>query len=224
MTVMITEADAQNWLRNRFNVSREKWERLEAFAAFVRRESHSQNLIAQSTIDHIWQRHIVDSAQLLMLLPSDTSGAWLDLGAGAGFPGIVTAILSTHKTVLVESRAKRIDYLRRAVEMLDLEDQIEIAGMAVERMPSMEFSIISARAFAPLTKLLDLAARFSTNKTTWLLPKGRNAAKELEDARGLWSLAFEIKPSVTDEEAGILVGQVLHPSPKSMQIKANVHD
>jgi 16S rRNA (guanine527-N7)-methyltransferase len=221
----VTEDDAQSWIKANFDVSRETWERLEAFVAFVRRESHSQNLIAQSTIDHIWQRHIVDSAQLLKLLPrSIDDGPWLDLGAGAGFPGIVTAILSKHKTVLVESRTKRIDYLHRAVEMLDLEAQIDIAGMTVERLQTAEFAIISARAFAPLPKLLDLAARFSTNKTHWLLPKGRNAAKELNECNMLWSLAFEIRPSVTDEEAGILVGCLLHSSPKSLKIKANIHD
>jgi 16S rRNA (guanine527-N7)-methyltransferase len=220
----VTEIEAQNWIKNNFDVSRETWERLEAFIGFVRRESHSQNLIAQSTLEHIWQRHIVDSAQLLKLLPPVISGAWLDLGAGAGFPGIVTAILSNHKTVLVESRTKRIDYLCRAVEMLDMEAQIEVAGMTVERLPTAEFGIISARAFAPLPKLLDLAARFSTNKTFWLLPKGRNAAKELEESNALWPLAFETRPSVTDKEAGILVGRLLYPSLKSLQIKANIHD
>jgi 16S rRNA (guanine527-N7)-methyltransferase len=186
----------------------------------VRRESHSQNLIAQSTIDHIWMRHIVDSAQLILHVPIANRGPWLDLGAGAGFPGIVAAILGNQKTVLVESRNKRIDYLRRAAEMLDLEDQIEVAGMPLERLPTNEYAVISARAFAPLPKLLDLAARFSTNKTFWLLPKGRNAAMELDGCRVAWPNAFEIRPSVTDEEAGILVGRLLMSSPKSLQIKA----
>jgi 16S rRNA (guanine527-N7)-methyltransferase len=204
----MTELEAQDWLRDNFDVSRETWERLEAFVAYVRRESHSQNLIASSTLDHIWMRHVVDSAQLLLLLPPGTSGDWLDLGAGAGFPGIVTAILNGRKTMLVESRNKRIDYLRRALEMLDLENIIEIAGMPVERLETREFSVISARAFAPLPKLLSLASRFSTNKTFWLLPKGRNAAKELEECRLTWPLTFEIKNSVTDEEAGIIVGNL----------------
>jgi 16S rRNA (guanine527-N7)-methyltransferase len=216
----VTELEAQNWLRDNFDVSRETWERLEAFVSFVRRESHSQNLIARSTLDHIWVRHVVDSAQLLLHLPKGYSGHWLDLGAGAGFPGIVAAILGSQKMVLVESRTKRIDYLGRAAEMLDLEDRIEVAGMDLERLPTAQYAVISARAFAPLPKLLDLAMRFSTNNTIWLLPKGRNAAKELADCCDAWPNTFEIKPSVTDEEAGILVGQLVISSPKSLQIKA----
>jgi 16S rRNA (guanine527-N7)-methyltransferase len=210
----MTEEEAQNWLRDNFDVSRETWERLEAFIAFIKREAQSQNLIAASTLDHIWARHIVDSAQLLRLIPPKKIAPWLDLGAGAGFPGLVIAILSPRKVTLVESRSKRIEYLNRAVEMLDMENIIQVVGRSVEKVQSTEFAVISARAFAPLPKLLDLAARFSTQKTIWLLPKGRNAAKELEDCSTIWPMDFEIKPSVTDDEAGIIVGHLLDNKPK----------
>jgi 16S rRNA (guanine527-N7)-methyltransferase len=203
----MTEEEAKNWLSDNFDVSRETWERLEAFAAFLRDEATRQNLISAATLDHIWARHIVDSAQLISFAPSE--GHWLDLGSGAGFPGIVAALLSGCAVTLVESRAKRIDYLNRAIEHLGLQGRATVAGMAVERLETAPYSIISARAFAPLPRLLDLSHRFSTDKSLWLLPKGRNAVKELHEAHGRWQLDFTVEPSVTDAEAGILVGHVL---------------
>ncbi len=205
----MTEAEAQAWLHSHVDVSRETKERLEAFIAFLKREAQSQNLVSASTLDHIWSRHIVDSAQLLSLLPdAESQGDWLDLGSGAGFPGIVVAILSGFNITLVESRGRRIDYLRRAVDLLDLNTQVEVAGMAVERLETAPFSVISARAFAPLSRLFELSARFSTDKTVWLLPKGRNAAREWKEVQPFWNGDFRIVDSVTDAEAGILVGRL----------------
>ena len=205
----MTEAEAQAWLDSHFDVSRETREKLNAFTAYLLREATNQNLISASTLDQIWSRHIVDSAQLLKLLPSRIEqGEWLDLGSGAGFPGIVIALLSEFKVTLVESRARRIDYLQRAVAMLDLESQVTVAGMPLERLKTAPYSVISARAFAPLPRLFDLAARFSTTKTLWLLPKGRNAAKEWQEVQSNWAGDFRIEPSVTDAEAGILVGHL----------------
>lgn len=203
----MTEEEAKVWLSDNIDVSRETWDRLEAFAAFLREEAKSQNLISAATLDHIWARHIVDSAQLLPFAPA--KGTWLDLGSGAGFPGIIIALLSLHKVTLVESRAKRIDYLNRAIEHLALEDKAIVAGTTVERLETAPYSVISARAFAPLPRLLELSARFSTTKTQWLLPKGRNAVKELHEAHGRWELNFTVEPSVTDGEAGILVGSLI---------------
>jgi 16S rRNA (guanine527-N7)-methyltransferase len=209
----MTEEDAKAWLKDNLDVSRETWERLESFVAFLTREAQQQNLISAATIDHIWSRHIVDSAQLLRFAPD--SGAWLDLGSGAGFPGIVVALLSSRPVTLVESRGRRIDYLGRAIRLLDLERSTSVAGMPVERLETAPYSVISARAFAPLPKLLDLSQRFSTQKTLWLLPKGRNAVKELHEAHGRWNLDFAVEPSVTDSEAGILVGRLLGERPRA---------
>lgn len=205
----MTEAEAQLWLQANFAVSRETHERLETFIAFLRREAESQNLISASTLDHIWNRHIVDSAQLLKHASAKASASkWIDLGSGAGFPGIVIAILSDFNVTLVESRARRIDYLQRAVALLDLESQVRVAGMPLERLETAPYQVISARAFAPLPRLFDLAARFSTDKTLWLLPKGRNAAKEWDEVKPVWNGEFRIENSVTDAEAGILVGNL----------------
>jgi 16S rRNA (guanine527-N7)-methyltransferase len=203
----MTEEEARRWLNDNLDVSRETWERLEAFVAFLRREAEQQNLISAATLDHIWSRHIMDSAQLLRFAPE--TGSWLDLGSGAGFPGIVIALLSPRPMTLVESRGRRIDYLNRAIRLLDLEDNTIVAGMPLERLQTAPYSVISARAFAPLPKLLDLSQRFSTQKTLWLLPKGKNAVRELHEAHGRWHLDMQIEASVTDAEAGILVGHVI---------------
>lgn len=206
----MTEEQAQDWLRAIFDVSRETWDRIQAFVGFLRREAASQNLIAASTLESIWSRHIVDSAQLLKLLPDDAAqdGNWIDLGSGAGFPGIIVALLSSHHVTLVESRNRRIEYLQRAIGMLDLEDRVSLAGMPLERLETAPYSVISARAFAPLPRLFDLAARFSTDKTIWLLPKGRNAVKEWQEVQPAWTGDFRIEPSITDAESGILVGRL----------------
>jgi 16S rRNA (guanine527-N7)-methyltransferase len=206
----MTETEAIAWLQAQLHVSRETLDALERFAAFLKREAESQNLISASTLDHIWSRHIVDSAQLLMFANNSAPQSnWLDLGSGAGFPGLVIALLTNHHVTLVESRARRIDYLQRAVEMLDLTHRVKVAGVTLERLETAPFSVISARAFAPLPKLFDLAARFATNNTLWLLPKGRNAKAEWEGAWALWDGNFQVMDSVTDQEAGILVGTLL---------------
>jgi len=203
----MTEQEAVLWLESELGVSRETMDSLKTFVAFLKREASSQNLISASTLDHIWARHIVDSAQLLQLLDHATAATrWLDLGSGAGFPGLIIAMLTDYNVTLVESRARRIDYLQRAVEMLDLTRRVHVAGIALERLETAPYSVISARAFAPLPKLFDLAERFATNKTLWLLPKGRNADHEWQDAQGVWDGNFQVMKSITDEDAGILVG------------------
>ncbi len=203
----MTEEEARAWLVNQPGVSRETMDKLADFVAFLRREAESQNLISASTLDQIWSRHIVDSAQLINFVDKQGSNVrWLDLGTGAGFPGLIVAIMTNYNLTLVESRARRVDYLQRAVEMLDLTGRVHVAGVDLERLETAPFSVISARAFAPLPKLFDLAARFATNKTLWLLPKGRNAELEWEDTRKIWDGNFRVMHSVTDQEAGILVG------------------
>ena len=205
----MTEAEAMEWLTKEQGVSRETMEKLDSFTAFLKREAVSQNLISASTLDHIWARHIADSAQLLTYVPAGVASAsWLDLGSGAGFPGLIVALLSDYDVTLVESRARRIEYLQRAVDMFDLCGRVTVAGMALEKVPTAPYSVISARAFAPLPKLFTLAERFSTNNTLWLLPKGRNAAIEWEDTRGAWNGEFRVEQSITDAEAGVLVGRL----------------
>lgn len=196
------EAEAKAWL----DVPRGTYERLEAFISLLRQESERQNLVSRSSLDQIWSRHIVDSAQLLRLAPSE-AGSWLDLGTGAGFPGLVVALLHRSRVTMVEARRLRADFLRKAASLLGVEEKVEIICGKVETLPSRPFDVISARAFAPLDKLLALGLPFSDSGTKWLLPKGKAAKSELEAARASWQGEFRLEPSVTDPEARIVVAE-----------------
>lgn len=209
---MITnEREARNWLEALPEWTDTARDRLEALVALLTEENRHQNLVAAATLDHVWQRHIADSAQLLADVPRETCSPWLDLGTGAGFPGLVIAALRPECTVtMVESRGRRIDWLERVRLALGL-DQATIAGSRLDQLESQPFRTISARAFAPLDKLVAVSARFSTSETVWLLPKGRSAAHELESIRG-WQHMFHVKQSLTDPEAGVIVG-TMHRRP-----------
>jgi 16S rRNA (guanine527-N7)-methyltransferase len=184
--------------------------RLEAFAALVIAENQRQNLIAKATEAHIWQRHIADSAQLLENVSRETLGAnaggpWLDLGSGPGFPGLVIAALCPNMpVVLVESRARRAEFLESAIAALNLA-KCRVEGQRLERVEPFAARAISARAFAPLPKLLALSAPFSTSATRYVLPKGRSAAQELEALKPSIRAMFHVKHSLTDPDAGIIV-------------------
>lgn len=204
----MTEEEARAWLDNNFDVSRETWERLESYVASLLEEMQHQNLIAASTRDHIWTRHIVDSAQLLLHAPPvDERGLWLDLGSGAGLPGIIIAILSGWRVGLVESRKGRIGFLRTMIEKLSLPNA-KVHGCRLESLEiAVPVSVISARAFAPLDRLFEKAVRFSGAQTIWLLPKGKNCQNELQQVRPTWQGVFHVEQSVTDPESAILVGR-----------------
>jgi 16S rRNA (guanine527-N7)-methyltransferase len=203
----MNEDEAREWIAAHFNVPRETWARLETFVAGVIEENSEQNLIAASTVPNIWARHIVDSAQLLL----HAQGPWLDLGSGPGFPGLVAAALGDAPVTLVESRRRRVDFLNQMAERMGLTDRVTVLGQRLELVGTAPFAVISARAFAPLDKLLPLAWRFSTADTTWVLPKGRSAKAELDQVRQTWQGAFRIEPSVTDPEAGVIVATDVRP-------------
>ena len=188
------------------NVPRETFGRLAAFETLLRDENERQNLVSRGSLDRFWSRHVHDSAQLLRFAPPSAS-AWLDLGTGAGFPGLILAALHPGRFTLVEARKLRVDFLRRAAELLALGGRVEILCSKVEALPPRTFDVISARAFAPLPRLLDLAHRFSTAKTRWILPKGRNARSELDEAIRSWQGDFRLEPSLTDPEAQIVVAE-----------------
>ena len=203
----MTEQEAQDWLRKNFDVPRETWEKLEAFLALLAEEMLLQNLISKSSADHVWDRHVVDSAQLLMHAPKGESDKiWMDLGTGAGFPGIIIAILSDYKVQMVESRSRRSAFLETVVQKLGLTEKALVFGARLENVESHPVDVISARAFAPLPKLLSLSHRFSTENTVWLLPKGKNAVRELKGLSPKRQKMFHVEHSLTDPEAGILVG------------------
>jgi 16S rRNA (guanine527-N7)-methyltransferase len=115
---------------------------------------------------------------------------------------------------LVEERKLRVSFLQEAADALGIAAKTEIVGSRVERAPVRPYDVISARAFAPLPKLLTLGTAFSTTKTRWILPKGRNAQVELEAAESSWQGVFRLEPSVTDPEAWIIVAEAVQPKGK----------
>ena len=198
------EAGARDWVERCLDVPRGTMERLEAFADLLRAENERQNLVSKASLDHLWARHIADSAQLLRFAPAPLA-SWIDLGSGPGFPGLIVAALHKGPVTLVEERRLRVDFLHRATDVLDVE--VEILGSKVERVPPRPFDVISARAFAPLDKLLTLATGLSTTKSVWVLPKGRNAQSELEALDSSWQGDFRLEQSLTDADAQIVVAE-----------------
>ena len=183
------------------DVSRETFEKLEAYAGLLREENQRQNLVSASTLDSLWERHILDSAQLVRFEPHSRA-TWVDIGSGAGLPGIVIACLVEGPVTLIEPRRLRADFLHRACESLLLNASVFV-GKA-ERAGG-KYDVITARAVANMAELLKISAHLSTRKTVWALPKGRNAAAELADAQKAWQGAFHVEQSVTDDDSSIIV-------------------
>jgi len=185
------------------DVSRETFERIEAFVTLLKEAAAGQNLVARSTLELIWERHILDSAQLVRFEPRG-GASWLDIGSGAGLPGIVVALLVEGSVTLVEPRRLRVDFLNLVVDQLGLRRRIAIRQEKVERV-SGSFDVITARAVASLNRVLEISSHLSTKKTIWVLPKGRRARTELAEARRAWQGVFHVEQSVTDPDSEIVV-------------------
>ena len=183
------------------NVSRETLERLEAYAALLTEESGRQNLVSASTREALWDRHILDSAQLVRFEPRPAM-SWVDVGSGAGLPGIVIACIVQGPVTLIEPRRLRADFLHRVSESLGLNAAV-VLGKA-ERAEG-KYDVITARAVARLSELLRISAHLSTKNTVWALPKGRSAEVELVEARQSWQGVFHVEQSATDTDSKIVV-------------------
>ena len=183
-------------------VSRETFHRLRAFVDLLRAGSARQNLVSASSLERVWERHIIDSAQLVRFEP-ERGASWLDVGSGAGLPGIVIACLIDGPITLVEPRRLRAEFLRESAAALQLKATVECAR--VERITG-RYDVITGRAVAPLTKFIEMSQHLSTEKTQWVLPKGRGAQSELAEAKRTWQGVFHVEPSVTDADSRIVVG------------------
>lgn len=204
----MTEAQVRDLLAERHGVSRETCARIGQFVEAVIDENSRQNLISASTVPDIWHRHILDSAQLVWRAPPD--GLWIDLGTGAGFPGVIVALLRAGPVLLVESRRKRAEFLAEQLKTLGLHHCEVYAGRA-ELLETKAPAVISARAFAPLGKTFAIGHRFAAQDTLWLFPKGQSARRELADIRQYWSGVFHVEPSQTDSQAAIIVAEKVTP-------------
>lgn len=185
------------------DVPRETADKLRLFADLLIAENQRQNLISRSSIDQLWTRHIDDGAQLLDHARADAH--WLDIGSGAGLPGMVLAILGVRHITMVEPRKLRTEFLSRCVGELALTNATIVTGKA--QTLTGPFDVVTARAVASLEQLLGIAHPLIAPTGRWVLPKGRGAAKELEEARRTWQGDFALLPSRTDPEAWIVVAE-----------------
>lgn len=202
----MTEDKAKAWIADRYGA--DKIDRLAAYVNLLLAANASQNLISRATESSVWVRHILDSAQLLPLAPE--ADTWLDVGSGAGLPGVVLAILSERPVLMVEPRRMRVAFLETVKAELAL-NRVAIRQSTVEKVSGQKFGAVTARAYAALPQILSSTFPLTTSSTIWVLPKGRSAEEELAVARRAWQGVFHVKQSLTDDEARIIVAQGVRP-------------
>jgi len=212
----IARIDSPESFQRTFEISRETLDRLKTYAQLLVRWQKAINLVAPSTLSDFWHRHFADSAQLWRYRPPEAR-VWLDIGSGAGFPGLVLAILgaeagATHH-ILIESDSRKAAFLREVGRETGI--TVDILGMRIENPQTCAkvsaVDCITARALAPLPRLLEMSAPYFSPSTLGLFLKGRDVAVEIEQAAESWRFAYELKPSVTDRDARVVLLKALKP-------------
>ena len=186
------------------DVSRETLDRLDLYAQLLKKWNPRINLVAPATLPALWTRHFRDSAQLFRLAPLGVT-RWADFGSGGGFPGMVVAILAAEtplEVTLVESDQRKAAFLRTVARETSV--TVTVRAQRLEATRALNAQVVSARALAPLPKLLDHCARHLAPDGTALLPKGARHADEIAKALETWSFHCEKVPSETDDSAVIL--------------------
>jgi 16S rRNA (guanine527-N7)-methyltransferase len=193
----------------RTGVSRETLARLKAYADILADWNARHNLVAKSTLPDLWRRHFWDSAQLAPLIP-DAVRTLADLGSGAGFPGLVLAAMLPRLAVtLHEATAKKCAFLEAAAQRMDV--PVAIKNVRLEDLPPRPFDVVTARALAPLPKLLGYAQNFVGPNSVCLFLKGQNVGVELTQAHKCWKMEASQAPSQTDLSGAIVVVRELGP-------------
>ena len=182
-------------------VSRETLDRLEAYAALLTRWSARINLVGRDTIADLWRRHILDSAQLRPFLP-DAARTLIDLGSGAGLPGLILAILGVPGVELVEADSRKCAFLREAARVTAAD--VTLRSCRLQAVPPHPFDVVTARALAPLDRLLGLTDRFLAPGSECLFLKGERIEEELTLARKGWTMSVSLYSSVSDPRGVVL--------------------
>jgi len=186
------------------DVSRETGDRLEALVSTLERWQKAINLVGRTTMQDVWRRHVLDSAQLKGLIPEGAK-TLTDLGSGAGFPGLVVAALRPDLDVtLIESDARKAAFLGEAARRMTLEKQPKIVIGRIEAVAPAPADVITARALAPLGQLLAWADRHRTDTAICLFHKGKGWQAEVTEAMKGWDIPHQPFTSVTDLDAVIL--------------------
>lgn len=182
------------------DVSRETSERLAAYVALLTKWNAKINLVGPATLADVWRRHILDSAQIHPLVAG--AGVLVDLGSGAGLPGLILAILGGPQVHLIESDARKCAFLHEAARVTGA--KLTIHNKRIEAAPLLEADVVTARALAPLAQLLDHAVRFLKPAGKCVFLKGARQADELTDARKSWHMRVTERPSLSDPSGVIL--------------------
>ena len=189
-----------------FGIDAEIAQRIVRFAAHLEKWQKAINLVSTKTLPQLWERHILDSLQLAPLIPS-RARTIVDVGSGAGFPGLILAILNRWEVHLVESDTRKSVFLRDSARLCGV--PVTVHAARIESLAAPKADVITARALAPVADLLRLTAGFRQPGTIHLFPKGRGAEAELTDAEKTWTLSVGRTPSLTDPDAVILkIGEV----------------
>jgi len=188
------------------DVSRETIERLKAYEALLRKWTQKINLVARSTLDDLWTRHFIDSAQIYSLAPHPVTH-WADLGSGGGFPGLVIAIMamehqSPARVTLVESDSRKCTFLRTVIR--ETGAPAKVVNARIEETSPLEADVISARALTDLNGLLEFSARHLRSGGTAIFPKGESWQKELAAAQRTWNFSHQLATSETETGPVIL--------------------
>jgi 16S rRNA (guanine527-N7)-methyltransferase len=193
----------------RLDVSRETLDRLDAYVALLVSWNRRINLVGASTLGDPWRRHILDSAQLWPLLPARTR-VLVDLGSGAGLPGLVLAILGVPEVHLVESDQRKAAFLREAVRITGASAKIH--AVRADKLPRLAADAVTARALADLPDLLDMAEPFLAAHSICAFLKGRGAAEELTLAAKSWKMRSRLVPSLSDPGGKVVILEGLERS------------
>ena len=192
-------------------VSRETLARLEAYVDLLTRWSVRINLVGRDTLADLWRRHILDSAQLHRFIPS-TAKTLIDLGSGAGLPGLVLDILGIPGVELVEADSRKAAFLREAARVAGA--GVTIRPCRIQAIPPHPADVVTARACAPLDRLLDLAAPFLAPDTLCLFLKGQRFNEELTLARKAWTMNVSVEQSLSDRRGVVLRLQQVAREPR----------
>ena len=186
---------------NSITVSHETVQKLEHYAELLAEWNQKFNLVADSTLPQIWTRHFLDSAQLYRLLPHHTSSL-ADMGSGAGFPGLVLAIMGVPAVHLIESIGKKVAFLKHVVAELKL--PVTVHQERIEKLKIVKADVVTARALGSLGDLLTYGVLVGKPNATMLFMKGRAADTELTEARKSWTFDCQQVKSLSDESGSIL--------------------
>ena len=178
-------------------------ERIERFIKMLAVENEAQNLVSKSSLLHVWTRHVFDSVQLVLFSRAEDE-RWLDIGTGAGFPGLIVAMLDRFEVLLVEPRRRRAEFLNMCIECLAIPN-VSVAVQDARSVTDAAFDLVSARAVASTAELLAMSVHFAKPSTRFIFPKGAHAAEDVETAQRDWHGMFHVEQSRTSPTSGIVV-------------------